>query len=122
MNANKRYLDLIRIFAMFLVLYGHLVNGASWVTEFPSVFSNEYHLPINDGMTHKAYILDALLGRFNTASAVIGVILFFWLTGYLTAMTRERYTGKVFLMMLRPIFFDLQFPSLPVTELTDIMS
>lgn len=96
MEGKKIYLDWIRVFAVFLVLYGHLANAASWTTQETSVFSLEYILPINDGTTHNAYIIDTFFAKYGTASAVIGVILFLWLTGYLTAMTREKYTGKEF--------------------------
>lgn len=93
---KKNYLDWIRVVGVFLVLYGHLANAASFITQEATVFSNKYVLPINDAVTHKAYILDSFLAKFNTASSVIGVILFLWLTGYLTAMTREKYTGREF--------------------------
>lgn len=93
---KKNYLDWIRVVGVFLVLYGHLASAASFITQESTVFSDKYVLPINDAATHKAYILDSFLLKFNTASSVIGVILFLWLAGYLTAMTREKYTGREF--------------------------
>lgn len=89
---KKVYLDWIRFVGVFLVLYGHLATAASFITQEATVFSDKYVLPINDATLHKAYIIDSFLAKFNTASAVIGVILFLWLTGYLTAMTRQKYT------------------------------
>lgn len=91
MRKKREYLDWIRIIAVFAVLYGHFANAGSWATQEATVFSEKYILPINDGMTHKAWLVDSFLARFGTASAVIGVVLFMWLTGYLTAMTREKY-------------------------------
>lgn len=89
---KKVYLDWIRFVGVFLVLYGHLATAASFITQEATVFSDKYVLPINDATLHKAYIIDSFLAKFNTASEVIGVILFLWLTGYLTAMTRQKYT------------------------------
>lgn len=94
---KKGYLDWIRVAGVCLVLYGHLANAALRVTSEATVFSTDFILPISDETTHKAYILDSLLAKFNTTSASIGVVLFLWLTGYLTAMTRRKYTGKEFL-------------------------
>lgn len=96
MNNKRAYLDYIRVFAVFLVLYSHFANVASYVTQELTVFSADYILPINDSATHRAHFIDLFLVRFNTASSAIGVILFFLLAGYLTAMSRPKYSGKVF--------------------------
>lgn len=63
-----------------------------------SIFRGGIYIPINDGATHKAWLLNGLLSKFGTTSAAIGVALFMWITGYLTAMTRDKCSGKCFIM------------------------
>lgn len=94
------YLDWIRTTAVLAVAYGHFVSVATYATSLPSVISekNELNLPWIPVGTHVMDKFDLWLGqRFQTSTAAIGVVLFFWLAGYLTAMTREKYTGKEFI-------------------------
>ena len=94
------YLDWIRATAVLAVAYGHFVSVATYAPSLPSVISekNESNLPWIPVGTHVMDKFDLWLGqRFQTSTAAIGVVLFFWLAGYLTAMTREKYTGKEFI-------------------------
>lgn len=97
---KKYYLDWIRVIAVICVLYGHLVSVATFSTSLPTVIaqSNEINLPWIPANSHSLYKVDIFLGNcFHTSTAAIGVILFFWLAGFLTAMTREKYSGKEFI-------------------------
>lgn len=95
------YIDYIRIIAVFLVLYGHLICVGTNNITFPEIISknNEKYLPLIPPGTHHLYFIERILYTyFNTQTAVVGVFLFFILTGYLMAMSRYKYTTRNFLI------------------------
>lgn len=115
-RERKSYLDYIRVFAVFLVLYGHFVTVGSYATSIPMVVSksNEIKLPIIPVETHiMEWIELFVVKNFKIQTAVVGVVLFMILTGYLSIDSREKNTGKYFIVKrfirLFPVLFMTTF-------------
>ncbi len=102
MQTNKKsWIDYIRFIAVFLVLDAHLISAGSCALSIPSVIaeSNSVNLPIIPIETHKLWVLDTFfVNNFNTQTASVGVVLFLLLTGYLSVTSREKGTGRDFLI------------------------
>lgn len=89
------YLDYIRVLAVFLVIYGHLITVPTYATVIDGVISKAAIMPLIPRETHNLSFIDEKLANFGTATAVIGVILFFLLSGFLAANTRNKYKSKI---------------------------
>lgn len=103
-KKRLRYLDFIRGIAVFLVLYGHLVDVSTYAPSIPDVINeiNNVNLPMIGVDTHKLYLFSSFL--FNSASiqtAVVGVFLFFLLTGCLIPDSLERYPNPLSFLLNR---------------------
>ncbi len=95
---HYKYLDLIRVIAVFLVMYGHLVHVAMYSPTIDGVIStkNNCFLPMLDSTKPVIDGLELLFGKVGGQTAVVGVVIFFLLTGYLSVDSLKRYGGKEF--------------------------
>lgn len=96
-TGQIEYLNIVRIIALFLILYAHLVTVACFAPSLPEVFANPGTLPIIDNATTHIYAFDIWLQRVcHTACGPLGVVLFLLLSGYLATRSRERYDNPDF--------------------------
>jgi len=92
-------LDLLRFISVILVMYGHFVLVGGGATVIPGVIADGIALPLIDNSIWGFWKFETLLVEtFHTQSAVLGVTLFFMITGYLIPTMRERYSRKAFLV------------------------
>lgn len=93
------YLDVLRVIATFLVLYSHLVIVGTYAVEIPGTIlqSNNAYLPLIPANTQGLHKFGDMLYLVGTEPAVIGVVLFFTLTGYLSMHGRWKSDGKEYL-------------------------
>lgn len=94
------YLDLLRVVSVFLVMWGHFVSVAGGAEVIPGVINLElFSLPLIDSSQWHAYLFEIfLIEKFSTQSAILGVSLFFIITGYLMPVMCERYSRTEFLV------------------------
>lgn len=94
------YLDLLRVISVFLVLYGHFVSVGGNATTIPGIISkdNESYLPVVSLAGTGLSILEFwLIAIFKTQAAILGVSIFFIITGYLMPKMMARYVRSEFL-------------------------
>jgi peptidoglycan/LPS O-acetylase OafA/YrhL len=107
-------LDILRLISVALVMYGHFVSVGGGAKIIPGIFSESVTLPLIDASKWHAYKFDIfLINNFHTQSGILGVTLFFLVTGYLMPIMLERYSRKEFLINR---FFRI-FPTLFVSLL-----
>ena len=87
---------MLRILAVFLVIYGHFVSVGMYAPVIPTIISdpNLPLLPVN----FLAGLDNFLLKRLGTLGGVCGVTIFFLVTGYLMPMMMDKYTRLQFLI------------------------
>lgn len=118
-SGQIKYLNNIRIIALFLVLFAHLVTVPSVTPTMQEYFSNGFILPVLPSAI-KYIGFDLFLQRFlHTACGPIGVVLFILLSGYLATISRHKYTNQEFItkriIRLWPgLFLSLTFVTLLV--------
>lgn len=105
-NKKKRlrYLDFVRGVAVLLVMYGHLVDVCTYAPTVPDVINeiNNINLPIIPPDTHGLWHLSTfLLYSGGVQTAVMGVFLFFLLTGCLIPDSLDRYSNPVAFLVNR---------------------
>ncbi|TJZ77282.1 acyltransferase family protein [Chitiniphilus eburneus] len=109
MTKRLAYLDILRVICVGLVMYGHYVLVGGGATSIPNIIAPGVSLPLIDASQWRAYVFEIfLIEHFSTQSAILGVSLFFLITGYLMPMMCERY-GRVEFLVNR--FFRI-FPTL----------
>ena len=98
-NYHYKYLDLIRCIALFLVMYGHLVHVAMYSTSVYGAISenNNYLLPILDSKKIIIDYLEILFSKLGVQTAVVGVVIFFLLTGCLSVNSLNKQSKSEFL-------------------------
>ena len=97
--SNLAWLDAIRILSIVLVMYGHFTMVGGHATSIPGIINPSTSLPLMDGTKNSAAQLEIfLINAFSTQSAVLGVALFFMVTGYLMPRMMERYSRRDFLI------------------------
>ncbi|MBQ6534070.1 MAG: acyltransferase, partial [Opitutales bacterium] len=97
-NSGKiEYLDIVRITALFLILYAHLSSVACFAPSIPDIFSPSCRLPVLDASKTKLYTVDTHFNHFQTAAGQIGVVLFLLISAYLTNISRAKYDNREFL-------------------------
>ena len=113
MKKRLAYLDLLRVISVVLVMWGHFVSVGGGATEIPGVINHEnVALPLIDASQWRAYVFEIfLIEKFSTQTAILGVCLFFLITGYLMPIMLERYSRRLFLLNR---FFRI-FPTLLVS-------
>ena len=97
-KGKIEYLNIVRIIALFLILYAHLVCVACFNPNIPAVFSSDALLPVINKATTNIWLFDTWMGNlFHTACGPIGVVLFLWLSGYLATISHPKYTAGEFI-------------------------
>lgn len=109
------YMDILRFLAVTFVMFAHFVSVASWAKEIPEVINQTTPLPLIDGNAWRIWIVEIrLIEIFQAQFGIVGVLIFFLITGYLIAMMLEKYNRFEFLV--NRIF--RIFPTLAVSILT----
>lgn len=111
-----QFLDLYRLLAMLLVMWGHIIGVSAYATESYNVIQGTLEKPmVNATGLIPLKVDDWLYYILNTQTAVLGVVMFFICTGYLVAGMMERYSPMEFLTnrVLRI------FPTLAVCTITN---
>ena len=100
MNNRFIYLDILRLLSLMLVMFGHYVLVAGGALDIPLVMNpNLTLLPIIDNSRWDLWKLEVFLVEyFSTQTAILGVSLFFIITGYLMPAMLERYNRLEFLI------------------------
>lgn len=112
MQQRFAYLDILRLLAVFLVMFGHYVSVGGGATDIPGIINIGFQLPLYDQTKWEIWKFEIfMIEKFSTQTAILGVVLFFIITGYLMPMMLERYTRRNFLINR---FFRI-FPFLFVT-------
>lgn len=99
MNKRFVYLDVLRVICVGLVMYGHFVMVGGGALVIPKIINPNTVLPLIDETRWQAYSFEVwLIKLFSTQSAILGVSLFFLITGYLIPSMCERYRRTAFLI------------------------
>ncbi|MGE8411566.1 MAG: acyltransferase family protein [Pseudomonas sp.] len=99
MQNRFAYLDILRVLAVVLVMFGHYVLVGGGATSIPGVISDGYPLPLVDQGSWSIWRFEVfLINSFSTQTAILGVTLFFIITGYLMPVMLERYSRLEFLV------------------------
>jgi peptidoglycan/LPS O-acetylase OafA/YrhL len=99
MNSRLAQLDLLRLGSVALVMFGHFVMVGGGATRIDLIIADGVPLPLVDASTWGLWRFEVfLIQTFKTQAAVLGVTLFFIITGYLMPMMLERYTRTGFLI------------------------
>lgn len=89
-------LDLCKVFAMFLVSFGHFVGVGTYATEIPFVFSDKLSSPLIPVNTHAMWKVEAFLFKnFHIEFAVIGCVIFFFISGYFIPQMQRKYKNEL---------------------------
>ena len=94
-HVRKRlfYLDIIRVIAVFLVMYGHFVSVGMFAKTIPFIINDKYNATLP--LLKENFLFDFeifIIENFHTQLGVIGVSLFFLVTGYLMPVMLEKYS------------------------------
>lgn len=94
------FIDHLRVLSVGLVMYGHFVLVGGGAKTIPNVIREDAHdLPILDHTNWGAQKFEILLiESFSSQSAILGVAMFFVITGYLMPIMMERYSRKQFMI------------------------
>ncbi len=99
MNSRLSQLDLLRLASVLLVMFGHFVMVGGGATRIDLIIADGVPLPLIDASKWRLWLFEMYLVQiFKTQSAVLGVTLFFIITGYLMPMMLERYSRLGFLV------------------------
>lgn len=99
MEHRLAYLDVLRLLAVVSVMFGHYVLVGGGATVIPRIINPDFSLPLIDGTKWQLWKFEIfMIETFSTQSAILGVTLFFLVTGYLMPLMTERYSRKGFLV------------------------
>lgn len=101
MKHTFAWLDIIRLFSVLLVIYAHFASVAGYATDIPLIIPNDgsVFLPLMDGPSLKYLNFDNFLLRyFNVQTGILGVTLFFLVTGFLMPQMLNRYSRIDFIL------------------------
>ncbi|WP_022755101.1 acyltransferase family protein [Butyrivibrio fibrisolvens] len=91
-EERKQYLDLAKIIAMFLVAWGHLVGTSTYALEIPGVINGTLEEPLCPASSHGLWKLENFFyDKFGIQFAVVGVIIFFVISGYFIPDMQIKY-------------------------------
>jgi peptidoglycan/LPS O-acetylase OafA/YrhL len=85
------YIDVLRVFAAATVLYTHLFDVAGNSPAVPEAVSSDIPMPLFPGTSHWLWNINLWSLNFGTLPAILGVTLFFVITGFLMAGMMARY-------------------------------
>ncbi|MBQ4132426.1 MAG: acyltransferase family protein, partial [Desulfovibrionaceae bacterium] len=115
LRHNLIWLDLVRVLSILLVINAHFCSVGGFASKIPNAVGEGAPLPLLDGLNLWYCHLDWYLIRFfSTQSGILGVALFFMVTGYLMPVMMERYSRTDFLINR---LFRI-FPLLPASTLS----
>lgn len=99
-TPRQHGIDLARLAAAYMVLYGHLIWGGTFATEgdYQAWKHASQSLPILDKDAQLAWLIDFYLQSWQTGLAVVGVGLFFLISGWLIPPMFHRYSRLQFLV------------------------
>jgi len=101
-NFMKReeHLDILRVTAVILVMFGHFVSVGSFAKIIPLIINEKQTLlPLIDNTNWNLWKVEIfIINYFSTQTAILGVSIFFIITGYLMAVMMERYSRSEFLV------------------------
>jgi peptidoglycan/LPS O-acetylase OafA/YrhL len=93
-----QFMDILRSIAVFLVMWSHFISVGTFAKTLPGIISEDTYLPILN-QNHGLWKFDSwLLTNLHTEPAIVGVLLFFLITGYLISSMQERYSRLNFLI------------------------
>lgn len=99
MKKHFAHLDVLRLISVLLVMYGHFVIVGGDAFQIPLVVAEHVKLPLFHGGDWQFWRLEVfLVETFKTQSAILGVSIFFLITGYLMPLMLERYSRMEFLL------------------------
>lgn len=76
-------------------MWAHFVTVGTWAYEVPGIIAGKMETPIISSSRHYLWQLEQIpFSIFNIEFGVIGVVLFFLLSGYLLVKGQERYERK----------------------------
>lgn len=92
-------MDLLRLIAVLLVMIGHFFSVGNFAPAIPGIINEGSKLPILDHTLNSFWKIDIwFINNLNSQTAIVGVLLFFLITGYLIAMMQEKYSPMEFLI------------------------
>lgn len=98
-RKKLKSLSICRFIAMILVMYGHLIEVGQYAVEIPGVIDGVMPHTIIDPVNFKLQGIGSFLfSCLKTQSAIVGVVVFFILTGYLITFTLEKYNRIEFIV------------------------
>lgn len=118
MQRRLEHLDLLRLIAVALVMFGHFVSVGGGATVIPGVVSENFTLPMIDQSKWQLWKFEVLMiSKFSTQTAILGVTLFFLITGYLMPVMMDRYNRSTYLVNRIFRIFPVLFISMLVVGL-----
>jgi len=91
-------LELLRLGAALSVLYGHLVLSATFATDLAS-YVGQVRLPLIPKDTHFLWTFGSVYGLLTGGNVtIVGVAIFFLITGWLTPDMMKRHKRKAYLI------------------------
>lgn len=89
---QSRLLDMIKAVALLLVSWAHYVSVGTWAVEVPGILNGTLETPLLPAKEHSLYRLESFFfNRFGIQFGVIGVVLFFLVSGYLAPRMQIKY-------------------------------
>lgn len=89
---QSRLLDMIKAVALLLVSWAHYVSVGTWAVEVPGILNGTLETPLLPAKEHSLYRLESFFfNRFGIQFGVIGVVLFFLVSGYLAPRMQFKY-------------------------------
>ena len=91
-RGRTLYFTCIKVFAMLLVMYSHFISVGTYSLEVPGVISGIMDEPLMPGTTQMLWKIESWAYRvFHIEFAVVGVVLFFLVSGYFIPALQEKY-------------------------------
>lgn len=91
-QGKTLYITCTKIFAMLLVMYGHFISVGTWATEIGGVINGTMVEPLIPSTTQRLWEVEFVsLSLFNIQFAIVGVVLFFLMSGYFIPGMQRRY-------------------------------
>jgi peptidoglycan/LPS O-acetylase OafA/YrhL len=101
MKERLYYMDILRLIAVSLVMFGHFVMAGTFATTIPGIINAEHDnfMPLFKSSGWKLWVFDQkLVEIFHTQAGVVGVLIFFLITGYLITIMQSRYSRQSFII------------------------
>ena len=94
-------MDILRLLAVLLVMFSHFVLTGTFAKQIPLIIndSNNNALPLFKSDSWNLWVFDSkLIDIFHTQAGIIGVLIFFLITGYLITDMQNRYNRRGFIV------------------------